>query len=189
MKTYDFVHLVLHAVGGRIEGRTKLQKVVYFAGVLTDMHEDLGYRAHYYGPYSSKVTAAVEELRGLGFLEQQRASGGQVDPQGFEVARYDYALTDDGTKIAQEKAQLRPRMWHKVQESVTRLQRADVSDYMKLSIAAKAYFLVKRAKEPVTLDRLVQISQRFGWKVSQDQAAKASEWLKSLQLVRDEPVQ
>lgn len=186
MKAYDFVHLVLHAAGGRIQGRTKLQKMVYFAGVLTDMHEDLGYRAHYYGPYSSKVTAAVDELRGLGFLEQRKASGGEVDPQGFEVARYDYALTEDGSRIAQEKARLRSRMWEKIQHAVTQLENADVSDYMKLSIAAKAYFLVNRAKEPVTFERLVEMSQQFGWKVSQDQIAKASEWLKSLQLVRDE---
>jgi uncharacterized protein YwgA len=186
MKTYDFVHLVLYAAGGRIEGRTKLQKYVYFAGVLTEMHEDLGYRAHYYGPYSSKVTAAVEELRGLGFLEQQRAGGGQLDPQGFEFARYDYALTSDGIKIAEEKSHLRGHAWKTIQKAVTRLENANPSDYLKLSIAAKAYFLVRRAKEPVTDDRLVQMCQNFGWKVSQDQIAEAIQWLKSLDLVRVE---
>ena len=81
MKAYDFVHLVLYATEGRIQGRTKLQKVVYFAGVLTEMLEQLGYRAHYYGPYSSTVTAAVDELRGLGFLEQRIAGGGATDPK------------------------------------------------------------------------------------------------------------
>src|SRR5437016_3161878 len=104
LKAYDFVHLVLHAAGGKVQGRTKLQKLVYFAGVLTNMLDDLGYRAHYYGPYSSRVTAATEELRSLGFLEQRTAAAGVVDPHGFEIARYDYTLTEDGKKIAEEKA-------------------------------------------------------------------------------------
>jgi uncharacterized protein YwgA len=186
MKAYDFVHLVLYGSGGRIQGRTKLQKVVYFAGVLTGMHEHLGYRAHYYGPYSSTVTAAVDELRGLGFLEQRMASGSAIDPKGFEVARYDYALTDDGTKIAQEKTRLHPKTWAKIKTAIDRLEDADASDYMKLSIAAKAYFLVHRAKEPVTLKKLVEMGQQFGWKVSQEQVVEASDWLKTLRLVQDE---
>lgn len=188
MKAYDFVHLVLHAAGGRIEGRTKLQKMVYFVGVLTEMHDELGYRAHYYGPYSPTVTTAVEELRGLGFLEQRMAGGGATDPQGFEVARYDYSLTNDGIRIAEEKARLRPKMWEKIKHAVSRLEEANVSDYLKLSIAAKAYFLVNRAHEPVTVNKLVEISQKFGWKVSKEQVVEASDWLKRLQLVHDEGV-
>ncbi|MCI0358431.1 MAG: hypothetical protein L0211_08110 [Planctomycetaceae bacterium] len=184
MKTYDFVHLVLYAAGGRIEGRTKLQKFVYFAGVLTEMHEDLGYRAHYYGPYSPKVTAAVEELRGLGFLEQRKAGGGHVDPRGFEFARYDYALTPDGMRIAEEKSRLRHKVWETIQHAVERLDNADPSDYLKLSIAAKAYYLVHRAKEPITDDQLLQLCQSFGWQVSPEQIAEAIQWLKSLSLVR-----
>ena len=184
MKTYDFVHLVLYAAGGRIEGRTKLQKLVYFAGVLTEMHEDLGYRAHYYGPYSSKVTQAIDELRGLGFLEQHKAGAGQMDPRGFEFARYDYALTADGMKIAEEKSRLRGNAWEMIREAFSRIETADSSDYLKLSIAAKAFFLVRRAKEPVTDDRLVQMCQNLGWKVSQDQITEAIQWLKSVSLVR-----
>jgi uncharacterized protein YwgA len=186
MKAYDFVHLVLHAASGKVQGRTKLQKMVYFAGVLTGMLEELGYRAHYYGPYSSTVSAAVEELRSLGFLEQRVASGGAIDPQGFEVARYDYELTDDGKQIAKEKAHVRKHMWEKIKQAVEQLNNADVSDYMKLSIAAKAYFLVNRAREPVTVGKLVEMSERFGWKVSKKQISEATEWLESLKLVEDE---
>jgi uncharacterized protein YwgA len=186
MKAYDFVHLVLLAAGGRIQGRTKLQKVVYFAGVLTDMLEELGYRAHYYGPYSASVTAALEELRSLGFLDQRVTGGGSIDPAGFEVARYDYNLTDDGIQIGREKAALRPKAWSRILHAVEKLQNADVSDYLKLSMAAKAYFLLNRAREPVTVEKLVEMCQRFGWRVSPNQIAEASKWLKDLELARDE---
>jgi uncharacterized protein YwgA len=87
MTTYDFVHLVLFACGGQMSGRTKLQKTVYFVGALSGRLDELGYRAHYYGPYSSDVSAAVEDLRGLGFLTQRVASDGSHDSQGFEVTR------------------------------------------------------------------------------------------------------
>lgn len=186
MKAYDFVHLVLLAAGGRVQGRTKLQKMVYFAGVLTEMVEELGYRAHYYGPYSPTVTAALDELRSLGFLDQRVMGGGAIDPTGFEVARYDYRLTDDGIEIAREKARLRPKAWTAIRQAAERLENADISDYLKLSIAAKAYFLLKRAKEPVTVEKLVQMNQRFGWQVSPGQVTEATDWLKALRLVQDE---
>src|SRR5271157_2039741 len=47
MNPYDFVHLVLYAFDGAIQGRTKLQKTVYFIGALTDRMANLGYRANY----------------------------------------------------------------------------------------------------------------------------------------------
>jgi uncharacterized protein YwgA len=186
MKAYDFVHLVVYAANGEIQGRTKLQKMVYFTGLLTGTLDELGYRAHYYGPYSATVTAAVDELLSLGFLEQHIASGGAIDPRGFEVARYDYRLTEDGKAIAREKAVLRKHKWENINRAVTQLEKAGVNDYMKLSIAAKAYFLVDRAKTPVTIGRLVQMGEQFGWKVSKDEVRDASDWLESLNLVEDE---
>lgn len=189
MKAYDFVHLVIYAAGGEIQGRTKLQKMVYFAGVLTSKLDDLGYRPHYYGPYSSRVTAAVEDLYSLGFLEQRVSGAGTIDPHGFEVARSDYSLTEDGRRIAAEKAGVRPKAWGRIKRAVERLVEADASDYVKLSIAAKAYFLIERTHEPVTLKGLIQLAQKFGWNVSRIQVTEASEWLKTLQLVEDDSEQ
>lgn len=51
MNTRDFVALTLREAGGEICGKTKLQKLLYFVGVLTDCLDELGYRAHFYGPY------------------------------------------------------------------------------------------------------------------------------------------
>jgi uncharacterized protein YwgA len=183
LDAYDFVHLVLYAAGGRIEGRTKLQKLVYFAGVLTGMLDELGYRSHYYGPYSSKVTAAIDDLRSLGFLEQRTTSGGAIDPHGFEIARYDHALTKDGLAIAEEKARTHHKTWNLIQGAVKRLEQSDFGDYVQLSIAAKMNFLVSQAKEPVSRERLVEMGKRFGWNVSEAQVAEACKWLETLQLV------
>jgi uncharacterized protein YwgA len=181
MKTYDFVHLVLNAAGGHIEGRTKLQKMVYFAGVLTKNEPELGYRAHFYGPYSSEVAAAVDKLRALNFLQQTVAGGGLLDRRGFEVARFDYQLTDDGKLIAEEKAKADPDTWKLIKAAVNRLVKSDSNDYVKLSIAAKAFFLRRTAGKPTSED-LTKISRHFGWDVSQDEYDQALDWLKSIRL-------
>ena len=36
MTPYDFVQLTLYAAGGKIRGKTRLQKTVYFLGLLTE---------------------------------------------------------------------------------------------------------------------------------------------------------
>ena len=130
-KPYDYVHLVLHAYGGKIEGRTKLQKIVYFVGALTGHPGDLGYRAHFYGPYSSDVSVAADELQGLGFLTKKKSSFGSVDSSGFEVARYDFQLTDDGEIVAKEKAATHATLWERIRKAVQTLKDANAEDYVK----------------------------------------------------------
>lgn len=183
MNTYDFVHLTLHALGGSIQGRTKLQKVVYFLGVLTDSLPELGYSPHYYGPYSAEVAGALDRLRSIGFLEQIVASGGSVDASGFEVARYDYQLTDAGKLIAEAKAGMHAEEWRKLKAAAEVLSRAGEQDYVKLSLAAKTFFMLGERKRPATIRDLVQRASTFGWAVNPSQIDEAIQLLRSLQLV------
>ncbi len=89
MNAYDFVHLTLFAYNGELQGRTKLQKTVYFLGVFTESLDDLGYRPHYYGPYSAAVADAVSRLKALGFVMEYTLGSGAVGAGGFEIARHD----------------------------------------------------------------------------------------------------
>jgi uncharacterized protein YwgA len=181
--TYDFVHLVLLAYDGTIQGRTKLQKTVYFVGAISKLLPDFVYRPYYYGPYSGEVTAAVNELQGLGFLRQTSASRGAVDPQGFEVARHDYTLTAEGQQIAQEKAEQFPEEWRLIQDAARLLKSMPNSDYVKLSIAAKMLYLAKEKGE-ASVDELVEMTRRFGWSVTTSQMNEARKFLKSLGLIQ-----
>ena len=187
MTTYDFVHLVIHASGDQIAGRTKLQKTVYFVGVMSGMLPYLGYRPHFYGPFSPDVAEAVEDLRSLKFLKQEAQGMNAVDSRGFEVARYDYTLTGEGKQIAEEKAQQHSAVWKRITVAVKRLNAADASDYVKLSIAAKAYFMHGKSSRPTTPEELSKMGQQFGWKVSEQQLQEANEWLETLDLVETAP--
>ena len=183
MSTYDFVHLVFHAFDGAIQGRTKLQKTVYFVGALTESLDGLGYRPYFYGPYSSEVAAAVNELCGLGFLRQTYASSGVVDPQGFEFARYDFTLTPEGRQIAQEKAGEYPDEWKRINNAAELLKSMPINDYVRLSIAAKMFYLLCE-KGGASLSELVEMSPTFGWQVTGSQLSEAGNLLTLLGLAR-----
>ncbi|MCK6457692.1 MAG: hypothetical protein L6Q92_14325 [Phycisphaerae bacterium] len=183
MKPIDFVHLTLLALGGKISGKTNLQKKVYFLGLLTGKLEELGYRPHYYGPYSESVATAVEDLKTVGFVDQNVTSTFGIDDMGFERRRYDYTLTPDGLQLAKAKKNELPEDWNKLEEAVRVLNRAGERDYMKLSIAAKTYFLLGQEKKATTQDELARLAPRFGWRVSREEIVQAAEYLKALGLI------
>ncbi|MBX9625615.1 MAG: hypothetical protein K2X82_17550 [Gemmataceae bacterium] len=182
MTPYDFVQLALHAAGGKIQGRTKLQKTVYFLGLVTGHLDDLGYQAHHYGPYSADVADAVSTLEAIGFASSAVASVGSVDPQGFEIRRTDYALTEEGVRAAERKARSHPDLYGKLQAGVDQLRRAGDLDYVRLSIAAKAYFLLRQRKAPVAEQELPHLARSFGWAVSEQQIRDGLDYLRQLNL-------
>lgn len=102
---------------------------------------------------------------------------------GFEVSRTDFALNQDGKQIAEAKAAARPKFWKKLRRAVRLLDDAGDLDYMKLSIAAKTYFMLGKKRGKATMAELVEVAKRFGWKVSKDQVKGAAGYLAKLDLV------
>ena len=184
METHEFVLLVLQAVGGEIQGKTKLQKTVYFLGILTDHLEGLGYRAHFYGPYSDEVSDAVTILKTIGVLDQNVVGGGKVDEAGFEVKRYDFRLNEQGKRLAKTKAKKYPDVWKLLQAAARTFAEAGDLDYMPLSIAAKTYFMLGRKKGKATEAELASLAPRFGWNVTPKEIHKAAQYLDRLGLVQ-----
>lgn len=182
MDARDFVAMTLLASGGQVQGKTKLQKLVYFVGVLTDSLEELGYRPHFYGPYSDDVAYAITQLKAIGALDQVVSEWG-YDRSGFEVRRYDFKLNDPGKTYAAGVSQRCPDLWRRVQKAVQAYNEAGDKDYVALSIAAKTYFLLGHKKAPATDEELTQLASQFGWTVSVDQVRQAAEYLSRLHLI------
>ena len=114
MNAYDFVHIGMLALGGEIKGKTKLQKTIYFMGIISGSLRDLGYQAHFYGPFSADVADAVGRLKSVGFVHETSEGTGFTDESGFEQVRYDYRLSRLGKLIGQKKAKRRPVLWKKM---------------------------------------------------------------------------
>lgn len=187
MNPYDFVHLALLALGGEICGRTKLQKTIYFLGVLTGKLDDLGYRAHYYGPYSDAVASAVNRLKSLGFVQESSLRTGACDENGFEIARSDFKLTEEGEKIAKKKAAESKEAWQKIKTAVTRFQNAGDIDYMKMSVAAKTFFMLSKKGKPASSVELAESAKTLGWNPNSKEIDESVGFLEKLILVSVKP--
>lgn len=183
MDPYDFVQLALLAAGGEIKGKTKLQKTMYFLGVITGHLEDLGYRPHFYGPYSEDVGDAVDRLVSVGFVDKEIRGGTAVNELGFEIYRYDFRLNADGKAVARAKANKYPKLWKKLSEAAALLKRAPNLDYIRLSVAAKTYFMLGEKKAPATMTELADLAKQFGWSVTAPQVRDAAKYLSTLNLV------
>jgi uncharacterized protein len=177
----DVVLLAYKAFGGTIHGRTMLQKRIYFLSVY--LGENLGYEAHYYGPYSAEVATINAEMKSVGYLLETPLGYG-VDERGFELARYDYQLTEAGLKLADKRAAARPDLWKKIERASQSLAEGGSLNYMELSIAAKAYYVLTQLNQIATLDDIAEVLPRFGWSVSNAELEKAATFLRLTGLVK-----
>ena len=176
----DVLLLAYRAFDGSMKGKTLLQKRIYFLSVM--LGAELGYDAHYYGPYSEEVASANTELKSLGYLSEMASPFG-VDQRGFEMARYDYKLTEAGIRLADKKAAKMPKMTAAITQAANVITEAGNLDYMELSIAAKAYYVLTKLNGKATKEDIAGMLPKFGWNVSNEQLEKATAFLERSHLV------
>lgn len=180
MKASDFLIALIDACDG-VDGRTLLQKRAYFVSLLSGVSTNLGFDAHYYGPYSSVIDGTVTELVNLGFLRES-STGFGVGQGGFEMRRYCYTLTDDGMELA--KRIRGTEDYKKIAENVERIRSAGDPDYVELSIAAKAYFILKRKEKGMSKTDIAKEARRFNWEVSPESIGRAVRFLQQVGLAK-----
>lgn len=177
------VLLLLDAYGGKIRGRTLLQKRAYFVGKLDPVLQ-VAYRPHYYGPFSSDLEEGLLQDKARGLVEERAVPLGCLDAKGFEARRYDYALSDDGRLVVNDLKRRKPDYAAKIVAAVDRLKEAgDVGDYVSLSVAAKALHVLTEEKRPLTEEKICAVAAKLGWKISEETLQGASGLLLKLGLV------
>ena len=176
----DVLVLAYKAFEGDMRGKTLLQKRVYFLSVMLGI--DIGYEAHYYGPYSEKVASANAELKSLGYISESSSAWG-YDQRGFEMARHDFKLTDLGARLADRKVEAQSKLWSKIQNAATIVRKAGDLDYMELSIAAKADYVLNKLNGRATLEDIAGMLPKFGWSVKKEQLERATDFLAKTNLV------
>jgi uncharacterized protein YwgA len=183
MKPTDFLLCMIDATGGKIRGRTLLQKRAFFVTELLGDDYNLKFDAHYYGPYSATVEGTVTQLKNLGFLEEASTGFGMLS-DGFEVRRYDYYLTEDGQQLLQK---LRGSQdYEKIKRATERILSAGDPNYVELSIAAKAYFLLKRKEgKRMSVAELSRQAEHYKWSISPESIKRATSFLTSVGLVSE----
>jgi len=181
MKPKELLLLVIDAYGGSLYGRTLLQKVTYF--VCEKLHADLGFRAHYYGPYSADGDKALGELKSLGFVREDALPWGVSERFG-ELRRFDYKLTPDGETVVADLGRRDPVECERVREIVREIKEHVGSDYRELALAAKTHFIVKRKNRPVELKEIEIEARKLDWSLPASSLEKTVNLLKKLDFVR-----
>lgn len=174
--------LMLAAWGSDVRGRTYLQKNAYFLSKLLD--EDLGFRPHYYGPYSPKLELALGELRGMGIVSESVSDFGVVDAAGFRRRRYDYSLTSDG-KIVADAIRSDLKLEYEAIESAVKVIKGPGGGlgYWSLAVAAKTHFVISASGSSLSAQDVVERASGFGWNVNEKQVGEATEFLERLELI------
>lgn len=180
MLARDVLILAYKAFDGEMKGKTLLQKRIYFISVMLGI--DMAYEAHFYGPYSEQVATLNMEMKALGYISESASAWG-VDQRGFEMARYDFRLTEVGDRIASRKAATDPPLWEKIEKAAAVVKQAGDLDYMDLSIAAKAYYVLNQLNGKATLEDIAAMLPKFGWKVTEPELQRATEFLSKANLI------
>jgi uncharacterized protein YwgA len=95
-KLSDLELLILglkNSSGEVIEGRTKLQKMVFLLEKMHGISFSYHFTPYFYGPYSSDLQTDVDYLVSLGLVTETR----ELTMSGI---RYTYRLTEGGSKLA-----------------------------------------------------------------------------------------
>lgn len=179
MNTAKFLLSMIDASGRSIRGRTLLQKRAFFVSVLSGLKLNLGFDAHYYGPYSATVEGTTTELSNLGFVEES-STGFGVLSGGFEMKRYDYRLTDDGMKLVEPLRETEE--YRKVRQAVEKIDGAGHTNYIELSIAAKAYFVLRKQQKPMSREDLLREAKKFSWNLKPESLERAVQFLEAMGL-------
>ncbi len=161
-------------------GKTLLQKAVYFINEIAGL--GVNFRPHYYGPYSSDVAVALENLVSIGFLnEVEERFSSDWDVWG-EVRRYTFELTGEGKEILKKFKQT--QQYKDIKNILKKLDRFTVShDYDKLSKAAKIYHIVK-SNGTVTGPKIKRKASQLGWRLESSEINEMSSFLERLGLIQ-----
>lgn len=136
------------------------------------------------GPYSATVEGTTTQLKNLGFLQESTTGFGTLK-DGFEMRRYSYSLTDDG-RVVVERLRATEE-YSTIKQAADRILAAGHPNYVELSIAAKAYFLLKKqGGASVSHEELCHQAQSYNWSISAISVRKAVDFLSSLGLVREQ---
>jgi uncharacterized protein YwgA len=181
MNAAQFLLSLVDASNGTIQGRTLLQKRAFFVSLLSGVDSGLGFDAHYYGPYSSTLDNAVAQLKNLDFVDEDDTPFGVISG-GFEMRRYDYKLTSQGNEVAEK---LRKTDEYKlIRESVKKIEAAGNPNYFELSIAAKAFFILRKQRRPMSTDEIKREAEKFHWEIQPQSLEKAVTFLQRLGLTK-----
>lgn len=184
LSSNDVVLAVMEGFEGDIQGRTLFQKVSYF--VAAQMGIDVGYKAHYYGPYSSVIASTISELVMMGEVQEfHQANTNPFEGHDGDRKFYRYCITEDGNQASKIHRSWHPDLYEQAVQIARTIRNTNV-DYMQLSFAAKIHYLLWQTDQDLFAMRAIQdAAKELGWPMTETDIHAGIEVLKKLGYVRE----
>ena len=178
MDAEDLVLLLLGASNTPIRGRTVIQKAGYFSHVSIPEVMPIGFKPHFYGPYSPEIAAALTDLVAMGYVHEDA----DTTPSGNPV--YTYALTKDGRVLEGGLEAAHKATVDKIRkiEAICR-EDADLNPNI-LSWAAKAHYILHASGKPMSADDAAALGRDFNWELSAEDANRGLKLLQKLGFIK-----
>lgn len=171
MDRHDLVVSMLRSNGGKIEGRTVIQKISYFANLRLRI-DGIAYRDYFTGPFSTGVARALENLATNLFVrETVRAT---------PIEHYTYDLTDDGQDWADMVEGESPGEHGTVRSVVAACEKHGGLEARPLSCAAKAHFMLEAGQGRGTPAEIRELARDFGWNMTDQEIGRGMALLDEL---------
>ena len=120
-------------------------------------------------------------MKALDFLKEDVSVYGW-DHKGFEMARYDYSLTEDGKKLLERKKKRYPEEWEKMERCAKAIKDVGNLNYMELAMAAKAYMIINREGGKANKSTIKTIAEKLGWSITETELDRAIDFLDKIKL-------
>ena len=174
--------MVIDAAGGRIAGRTAIQKIIYFGTVRNAVTAT--YRPHYYGPYSADVSGALQTITSCHFVDEAMDTDeNRKANETFEWKRYSYTLNDEGKKVTEFLKKTSQKDYDEIKKIVDICKKTAKLDPNVLSWAAKVHYILVQEKRQMTNGEITRIAESLNWKLQEPQIATGVNLLRELSLV------
>ncbi len=174
----DFVLMLVRANEGSIAGRTILQKISYFAAEKLEL--DLGFKPHYYGPFSAEVENATEILVSQKLLEERIERLPLYDTLDFEPRRYHYELNEKGRKYIETKGLESQNGYEITRELIESARKLRSLNPKVLSAAAKIHYIISAEGRRIHKEEIKEKAEDIGWDLKRDEIDQVGDLLVSL---------
>lgn len=179
-------HLILAVIGyskeSTVQGRTLLQKTVYFLNEL--LNQKIDFSPHYYGPYSEAVAQATDSLVAVGLISESVEAFPTFDPAtNFDARRFTYKLTPAGREVLQDlKKGENEKKLEEINTLVGKMEKLAGMDYKYLSVAAKMHHILKRHKRAISAEEISKEARVLGWALSKQDIKGVIDFLQKMKL-------
>ncbi len=174
----DTICLTLAANNNEIEGRTVIQKLIYFEMQKIKEINIMPHLAYYYGPFNSEVADGLGMLVYLGIITER------IVPETYPTWAY-RVEGDKGKSVIEKLKRDKQNTYKKIKDVVQICKDCCSLKQNPLSIAAKIHyiFLDVETKNMLYKD-ISDATENFGWEITDDEVDSGAQLLEQLDLAR-----